>query len=359
MTSRGRLLLALMLLWPVGSAQAQGGGGPTAAPAVVVARAVTISFPLAVEALGTARANESVEIRPQISEMVRAIHFEEGQRVEAGQTLVELADAEARADVAVARANLVDLENKFRRAHDLYETRAVSASELDQRSAQRDAARAELVAAEARLAHSDVRAPFAGRVGLRDISLGSLVTPETIITTLDDTDTMKLDFDVPETWLARLERDLPVEAHSAAWAGQVFRGRVASIDTRVDPISRTVTVRALVPNETGSLRPGMFLTVTLLRDDVTALVVPEQAMVPERSQQFVFVVDDAGRVEKRAVRSGRRRPGQVEILAGLEDGERVIAEGTQKVRSGEAVEIVGELDFTNLDLNSGSARSAP
>ena len=352
MTSRARLFLALLLVWPAGPTQAQKGDGGGAPPAVIVARAVTISFPLAVEALGTARANESVEIRPQVSETVRAIRFEEGQRVEAGQTLIELADAEARADVAVARANLVDLENKFRRARDLYETRAVSASELDQRSAQHDAARAGLVAAQARLAHSDVRAPFAGRVGLRNVSLGSLVTPETIITTLDDTDTMKLDFDVPETWLARLERDLPVEARSAAWVDTTFRGRVASIDTRVDPISRTVTVRALVANESGRLRPGMFLTVTLLREDVTALVLPEQAIVPERSEQFVFVVDDAQRIEKRPVRTGRRRPGQVEILAGLADGERVVAEGTQKARPGEMVEIAGELDFAVRSVGS-------
>lgn len=346
MRSRGALLLALLLLWPAGVAEAQHGGGG-APPGVIVARATTIPFPLAIEALGTAKANESVEIRPQVTESIRAIHFEEGQRVEAGQILVELANLEARADVAVARANLVDLETQFRRARDLYETRTVSASDLDQRSAQRDAARAELDAAEARLAHSDVRAPFAGRVGLRNVSLGSLVTPQTIITTLDDTDAIKLDFDVPETWLARLERDLPVEAHSAAWPDKVFRGRVAAIDTRVDPLSRTVTVRALIPNEAGHLRPGMFLTVTVLREDVTALVLPEQAIVPEQSQQFVFVVGDDQRIEKREVRIGRRRPGQVEILAGLSDGERVVAEGTQKARPGEVVEIVGEIDLAN------------
>ncbi len=161
-----------------------------------------------------------------------------------------------------------------------------------------------------------------------------------MITTLDDTSRIKLDFDVPEVFLARLQPGLTVTARSAAWPDDAFVGRVASVDTRVDPVSRTLTVRALVPNESGRLRPGMFLTVTLLKEDVTALVVPEQAIVPERSQQFVFVVGDDGVVERREVRSGRRRPGEVEILDGLAAGERVITEGTQKVRAGVTVRVV-------------------
>ena len=141
-------------------------------------------------------------------------------------------------------------------------------------------------------------------------------------------------------FLAQLQPGLSVTARSAAWPGESFTGRVASVDTRVDPVSRTVTVRALMPNENERLRPGMFLTVTLLKEDVEALVVPEQAIVPERSQQFVFVVGEGEVVERREVRSGRRRPGEVEILAGLSEGDRVITEGTQKVRDGAVVRLV-------------------
>lgn len=313
-------------------------------PRVVVATARQVDFPLTIEALGTARANESVEIRPKISESITAIHFTEGQRVEADFVLVELEDSEARADVAAARAELVDSENQAKRARHLFETRAVSASELDQRLAQRDADRAALAAAEARLDETRVRAPFAGRVGLRNVSLGSLVTPDTVITTLDDTDTIKLDFDVPETGLARLAEGLRVEAHSAAWPDTTFVGTVSAIDTRVDPVGRSVTVRALLPNEEGRLRPGMFLTVKLLREDVTALMIPEQAIVPEQAHQFVLVVGQDDVVEKRKVETGRRRPGEVEILAGLREGERVVSEGTQKARPGERVEVVDQLD---------------
>jgi len=320
---------------------------PAAAdPGVVVAEAKVLRFPVTIEALGTANANESVEIRPQIAERITAIRFDEGQQVESGQDLVALEDTQARAAVASARATLVESEGQLRRARRLMETKAISAAELEQRTARRDADRAALDMAEARLADTLVRAPFAGRLGLRRVSLGSLVTPETVITTLDDTDPIKLDFDVPETAFAQLAEGLPVTARSAAWPNLVFRGEVASIDTRIDPVSRTVTVRALVPNEEGRLRPGMFLTVILLREEVSALLIPEQAIVPEQSRQFVLVVGEDALVERRQVRTGRRRPGQVEVLSGLTEGEIVIAEGTQKARPGSRVEEVGRISLT-------------
>jgi membrane fusion protein (multidrug efflux system) len=175
---------------------------------------------------------------------------------------------------------------------------------------------------------------------LRRVSLGSIVGPSTVITTLDDTSSIKLDFDVPEVFLSRLQPGLRVTARSAAWPDLVFSGEVIAIDTRLDPVSRTVTVRALLPNREARLRPGMFFTVTVLKDDVEALMIPEQAIVPERSNQYVFVVGPDDVVERRLVRSGRRRPGEVEILDGLVPGERVVTEGTQKVRPGQQVTIL-------------------
>jgi membrane fusion protein (multidrug efflux system) len=311
------------------------------APAVVVARVSEQPFPFTIEALGTARANESVEIRPLVSQRIVAIRFEEGQRVEAGRVLVELQSAEARADVASARATLAESESQLRRTRTLYETKAVSASELEQRLTRRDADRAALDAAEARLADTRVRAPFAGVLGLRHVSIGSYATPNTVITTLDDTDTIKLDFEVPETVLARVVTGLAISARSAAWPEATFEGRVAAIDTRVDPVSRTLTVRALLPNDDGRLRPGMFLTVLLVRDDIRALVVPEAAIVPERSRQFVYVVDAEERIERREVRTGRRQPGWVEIIRGLAAGEVIVVEGTQKALPGQPVRVIG------------------
>lgn len=323
-----RLLAGALLILPAPTAIADD------APRVIVAEAQRVGFPLTVQAPGTALANEAVEIRPQLSEVITAIRFEEGQRVEAGHVLVELEDSEVRADLAAARAELVASEMRARRARELYKTKAVSASEVDQAVAERDAHRAALAAAESRLADARVQAPFAGRVGLRRVSLGSLVTPSTVITTLDDSDTIKLEFDVPETMLSLLEVGLAVDARSAAWPDRGFRGRVEAIDTRVDPVSRTVTVRARVPNDEQLLRPGMFLTATLMREDVTAVMIPEQALVPEQSRQYVWVVAADERVEKREVRTGRRRPGEVAIAEGLREGERVVVEGTQKMREG-------------------------
>ena len=316
------------------------------APPVVCAEVTRLSFPLTVQALGNAKANESVEIRPRISQTVTAICFEEGQELATGDILVELENAEALAAVAETRARLVDSQSKHQRGLELFKLELTSTAELEQLEARRDADRAALAAAEARLAETVVRAPFAGRVGLRRISLGALVGPSTVITTLDDTDPIKLDFDVPETALSRVAVGLPVVAHSAAWPDSSFRGKVSSVDTRVDRISRTVTVRALVPNPRGLLLPGMFLTVDLLREDVTALMIPEQAVVPEQSRQFVLVVGAGNLIEKREVALGRRRPGQVEILRGLDEGELVVAEGTQKARPGQPVTVAGRLEVT-------------
>lgn len=314
-------------------------------PGVVIAEATELSFPLVVEAVGTARANESIEVRPKLSEMVSAIRFEEGEEVAAGEVLVELQDTQARAAVAQAKAELVDSQSQFRRAQELYETQAVSASQLEQLEAERDADRAALDAAQARLADTVIRAPFGGHVGLRRISTGSLVGPDTVITTLDDTDPIKIDFDVPETAIARLSRGLRFEARSAAYPEERFEGRVISVDTRVDPVSRSIAVRGQIPNPDGLLRAGMFLSVRLIKDDVAAVMLPEQAIFLEESRQFVYVLDAEEVVARREVRTGRRRPGQVEIVEGIRAGERVIVEGLQKAREGEPVEVLRTLSL--------------
>lgn len=332
-----RYLFQFLLLLLSFSLQAQPG---SAVPGVVASTAKVVPFPLSSEALGNARANEAVNVRPEITAAMTAIEFREGQNVKQGDVLVRLESSEPLADLAAAKAALVDSESQYRRSSELYETRVVSQSELEQLEARRDADVAAVNAAQARLNQTVIRAPFAGQLGLRRVSLGSIVSPSTIITTLDDTSEIKLDFDVPEVFLSRLQTGLAVAAKSAAWPDHTFTGHVMSVDTRVDPVSRTVTVRALLPNNDGRLRPGMFLTVTLMKEDVQALMIPEQAIVPERSKQFVFVVGEANVVEQREVRTGRRRPGEVEIIDGLEEGELVIIEGSQKVRPGTTVKLV-------------------
>jgi membrane fusion protein (multidrug efflux system) len=185
------------------------------------------------------------------------------------------------------------------------------------------------------------------------VSVGTLISPGDVITTLDDTSVIKLDFAVPENFLASLREGLAIRATAPAFPGRTFAGSVSSIDSRVDIATRSVTVRALLTNEDGALKPGMFLNVSLANDEREALVIPEEALTPEAERQYVFVVTD-GKVSRREVRIGGRRPGSVEILAGVVAGERVIVEGTQKVRDGAMVRATERASETD-PAGSGTA----
>lgn len=319
---------------PAGGGRPGGPGAFSQMPvAVITAEAAMKPWAVEVEALGTTRANEAVDITTKTANLVTAIRFEEGQAVKRGQVLVELDSAQARADLAAAEAALGESRSTFRRSRDLVAQNALSQSQLEQIEAALKANEARAASAAARVADTVIRAPFDGRAGLRRVSVGSLISPGTVITTVDDTSVMKIDFDVPETFLAVLAPGLEVVATSVAYPGRSFTGEVASIDSRVDPVSRAVTVRARLPNPEGLLKQGMFVNVRVAREAKPTVVVPEQAIVPERGKVFVFTVaDDVA--TKREVTTARRRPGETEIVAGLAAGERVVVEGTQKVRDG-------------------------
>jgi membrane fusion protein (multidrug efflux system) len=332
--------LAGLLAACEGDESAPGRGGWGSAAIVVTQQVNRQHLVDEIEALGTARANESIEIRPRISSLVEAIVFNEGQAVETGDVLVELEDNEIRAGLALAEASLSESRSLYDRSRSLADTQAISVSNLEQLLAQVHVDEARVEAARARLENTIIRAPFSGRIGLRRVSPGSFVDNGTVITTLDDVSRIKLDFSVPESFLTALSEGMSIDAHSLVYPNRVFNGTVASIDTRLDPVSRAVLVRAIVPNDDGLLKPGMFMSVDLKRDRGEVVVAPEQAIVPEGGNQYVFVVAD-GVAEKRRVELGRRIPGYVSIVSGLEAGESVITEGTHKVRDGSAVEVAG------------------
>ena len=294
-----------------------------------------------IEALGTLRANESVELTSSVTETVTALHFDDGDRVEAGQVLVEMTSDEEHAQLEEARATVAEARRQYERIKSLREKQTAAESLLDQRHREWETGRARLAAIKSRLADRLINAPFAGVVGLRNVSVGALVEPGDVITTLDDDSVMKLDFSVPAVYLGMLTTDLPVTATTRAWQGRSFEGRVKSIDSRVDPVTRTVMVRALLPNSDHALRPGMLMQVELLDRQREAIVIPEECLVPLGKRQFVFVVDPAAdnTVERREVSIGTRRPGQVEIVEGLDSGELIITDGTLKVRAGSKVTI--------------------
>jgi membrane fusion protein (multidrug efflux system) len=318
----------------VASERARGTNSGSVAVVTAAVRAERLASQLT--ALGTAHANEAVEVTSKSSNIVTAVRFRDGERVQKGQVLVEMDSAQARADLAAAEAARADSASQVKRSKELLSTRVVSEAQYEQLEATLKANEARVDAARSRVADTVIRAPFAGRVGLRHVSVGSLVNPGTTIATLDDSSVIKVDFAVPENFLASLREGLKVYATAAAFPSREFQGTVAGVDSRVDPVSRSVTVRALVPNADGALKPGMFLNVRLARDERDALMIPEAALMPEQSRQFLYVVED-GRATRREVQIGRREPGRVEVVAGLQPGERVIVEGTQKVRDGAAV----------------------
>ncbi|HEY7638385.1 MAG TPA: efflux RND transporter periplasmic adaptor subunit [Steroidobacteraceae bacterium] len=351
MTRNGLVIVAVLALALVGGAwylfagnkaspgagAANGQSGPQAV-AVVTAHPAKKEFAHEVEALGTLRANESVDITAKVADRVAAIHFTEGQQVRKGEVLVELDNTEARADLAAAEAAASDSRSQYKRSQELFQTKALSEAQLDQLHATLLANEARVAAARSRLDDRVISAPFTGRVGLRNVSLGGLVSPGGVITTLDDLSVVKLDFAVPEVFLSTLQPGLSVQARSTAYPDDSFTGRVASVATRVDPATRAVTIRALIDNRDGRLRPGMFMTVKLVRQEGQALMLPEQAIVPENDQQFVYVIED-GRAHKRAIKIGRRRPGEVEILQGLTADDGVVVDGTLNLRDGVPVHV--------------------
>lgn len=328
---------------------ANGAQRPPTPVDVALARADTVT--VTQEAVGTTRANEAVTITSKVRGLVTKINFEEGEVVEEGRVLIEFEANEERAAieqqqaaVAMSKAELTNARQLYERALQLLQTNNVPAARVDELKAQLDAAEAGVNVAEASLRAARARyqnyrivAPFSGKLGFREISLGALVEPGTTITTLDDLSPIKLDFQVPERNMSDVSEGQEISAQTAAYPDRVFFGTVTSIDTRVDPVTRAVQVRAAMPNEDGFLRPGLFMNVTLgVRARENAVIVPEEALVAEGNSRYLFVVRD-GVAKQVFVELGQRLPGEVEIVDGVEAGDMVVTGGSQKLRDGAPV----------------------
>jgi membrane fusion protein (multidrug efflux system) len=307
---------------------------------VVVAMAATEPFTETLQALGTAKANESVVITPTLEERVVDIFFEDGDLVGKEQILVKLDDSEARYLLAEASATLREQQKQFERISKLANTNATSRSRLDEEQGLLEIAGAKVAHLKAQLQDYTIRAPFSGVLGTRQISNGAVVDSDTVIATLDDTKIIKLDFTIPETYLDVLAIGMTVTARSPAYPDRSFDGTVTAISSRVDPDTRTLMIRAQIPNPNRSLKPGMLLTVNLVKDRSQSLVIPEEAVILEKNKKFVLVVTDENEVEKKEIVTGRRSPGKVEVISGLRTGQRVVIEGITRVRPGISVTVV-------------------
>lgn len=293
-----------------------------------------------IQALGTARANESVTLTAKTAETVARVNFSDGQQVEAGAVLVEMTDRTEVAQLKEAQAAYSEAEKQYERLRGLVKQGTVTQSQVDQQLAARDSARARMEAIRVRLSDRVVTAPFAGVLGFRTVSPGTLVQPGTVITTLDDITTIKLDFSVPETFLAALAPGQAIDAKSAAYPGQVFKGVVTSLDSRVDPMTRAIVVRAEIPNPERLLKPGMLMSVEVINRPRNSLSVPEVSLSALRERMFVYRVDAQNVAHEIEVRIGSRRTGEVEIVEGLAAGDRVVTDGLVRMRDGIAVNIV-------------------
>jgi membrane fusion protein (multidrug efflux system) len=338
------LVVSALLIGCGGGTDAPGAGrsgarGP-AGPVKVQLRTVdSVQWVDQIEALGTTQANESLTITAKVTETVRKISFSDGERVEAGVVLVELTGAGEVAALKEAQSAYSEAQKQYTRFEGLVAQGTVTRAQLDTQTAMRDQARARMDAIRARLSDRVITAPFAGVLGFRQVSQGTLVTPGTAITTLDDVSILKLDFSIPEIFLGSIGVDAKVVARSSAYPDEAFVGTVRSIGSRVDPLTRAVTVRAHIDNDkaSGRLKPGMLLTVRLATPGRQTLAVDEIAVIQTGSLAFVYRVDNAGIAQRVDVQIGARQAGRVEITAGLEAGDQVVAEGVVKMRPGTPV----------------------
>lgn len=316
----------------------RGFGGP---PLVVTGTTTVRSIADVVEAVGTTQANESVTITAKVTDSIRHVRFEDGDFVDEGDVLVELTNEEQTALLQEAEASKQDAQTQYDRLKNLLDQQSIPVSDVDEARARLSGARARYQAIVARLDDRLIRAPFTGLLGFRQVSAGTLITPGTPITTLDDISVVKLDFALSEVYLGVVHSGLSLTAASAAFPGRSFDAAVRTIGSRVNPVTRAVQVRALIDNPEALLRPGMLMTVKLDTASRDALMVPETALLQRGMETFVYTVDD-GQATMSTIELGIRRDGWAEALSGLTAGQKVITEGVMKVRNGGPVRIAGD-----------------
>jgi len=339
-----------------GGANRRGGGfgGPTMVSVAVIQPR---TFEDTIEVLGVAKGRQSVTLTAATTQLVERVRFSDGQRVPRGAVLVELKDTEQDAGLAQSQAREVEAKRAYNRYKTLGDQGWASKAQVDQYEAAWRAAQADVAAAKARQNDRTIRAPFAGVVGLSDVAPGALVNPGAPIVTLDDVSVMRVDFQVPERYLSQLREGQTLLATADAYPGETIGGRIAKLDTRVDERTRAITARAEFPNGSGKLKPGMLVRVGISRGQRTNPSAPESAVSVQGDGAFVYVLHSrpAGQgqgqgqeqgqggtmVEQRPIVTGSRQQGFVEIVDGVKPGERIVADGLNKIQPGQPVRVAG------------------
>lgn len=331
---RASVPLFACFLAACGGAAQESPRGPAGAVPVTTTVVQPRTWNDTVAALGTVKARDSITVTAKVSEIVQQVHFDSGDEVAAGSVLVTLSGEQQQASLRAAEAAANEAEQQYRRGNELVGQQLIARAALDTLRATRDSARANVAQTRADIGDRTIRAPFAGVLGIRQVSTGALVTPGTPIATLDDIGAVFVDFPLPETRLSVVAPGQRVFGRSAAYPDVDFQGEVQSLDSRVDPDTRAVTVRAIFPNPDRQLRPGMLMQVRLERSSREALMVPEIAVIQVGRDTFVYRVLEDETVEQAPVVVGVRERGLTEIVDGLDDGTRIVVDGTGKLRPG-------------------------
>jgi len=314
-------------------------GGPAGGVTVEAVKVAKASLPQTITTVGSLRSDESVTLRPEVAGRISAIQFQEGQRVAKGAMLVRLDPAINDAEVQQARANLTLAKSKFDRSVDLAKSNFISGQAKDEAENNLKVAEAALKLAEARAAKMEIRAPFSGIIGLRSVSLGDYVKEGADMVNLEAIDPLKVDFRVPEMYMRQVQVGQPLSIQLDSFPGKTFEGRVFAVNPLLDAAGRSVVIRAQVRNADTSLRPGMFARVKLVTKDAQdALVVPEQALVPQGEDQFVYKVVD-GKATRTKILVGQRRDGMVEVVSGVTPDDLIVTAGQLKLRDGMPVRV--------------------
>ena len=324
---------------PGGGRGGPGGRAQQVAEAVVTPRPFTDT----IEVLGVAKGRESLTVTSSTTELITRVMFRDGQFVRKGQALVELQSREEDAGIIQARASLAQAQKDRDRWKTLADKGIAPRVQYEQAQTAFETAAAQLRAAEARRGDRVIRAPFSGIVGLSDVTAGTLINPGAQIATLDDVSVIRVDFPVPERYLAALRAGMPIVATADAFPGQSFAGRIALLDSRIDERTRAITARAEIPNPGGLIRPGMMLKVTIERGMRMAPSAPESAVQFEGDSAFAFkIVNQPGKgptALRTTVRRGANQNGFVEILEGLNPGDRIVSSGLNRIQPNAPVRV--------------------
>jgi membrane fusion protein, multidrug efflux system len=289
-------------------------------------------------ATGSLLARESVQLQSERAGIVREISFDEGRPMKAGDILLAIDDSELRAQLDRAKAQLELASAAENRQRDLLKSRGISAAEYDQSIANLNIAKAEVALIESQLAKTKIRAPFDGVAGLRRVSVGTYLTPGTNICSFQDISSLKIDFSLPEVYLAYLKTGQTVSFRIGGRSDK-YEATIIAIEPTVEVATRSLLVRATVPNDEARLLPGSFAEVEVMLGEIPeAILIPAIALIPGLKQQTVFVHRE-GKVEERKVQAGLRTADSVQIIEGLKAGDELITSGVLQLRPGMPVQV--------------------